>query len=114
MEAPESRAKEDRAADFLARNGDFHLRSYPRALRNADKWAHQKGTVGAVVMDASGDIAAGTSTGGLMGKMPGRVGDTPGVSQSGDGGGMGMEMLDASGILVILTRQQKSTYGTTT
>lgn len=55
-------------------------------------------TVGCVAMDRSGAIAAGTSTGGLPGKTPGRVGDSPlagcglyaddlygGVSLSGDG-----------------------------
>lgn len=35
------------------------------------------GTVGAVVRDRAGRLAAATSTGGLLGKMPGRVGDTP-------------------------------------
>lgn len=35
------------------------------------------GTVGAVALDASGRIAAGTSTGGVFGKLEGRVGDTP-------------------------------------
>jgi len=35
------------------------------------------GTVGAVARDASGGLAAATSTGGLTGKAPGRVGDTP-------------------------------------
>jgi beta-aspartyl-peptidase (threonine type) len=35
------------------------------------------GTVGAVARDASGHLAAATSTGGMMGKLPGRVGDTP-------------------------------------
>jgi L-asparaginase / beta-aspartyl-peptidase len=34
-------------------------------------------TVGAVVRDATGLIVAGTSTGGLTRKLPGRVGDTP-------------------------------------
>ena len=36
-----------------------------------------KGTVGAVCLDASGGLAAATSTGGRRGQMPGRVGDTP-------------------------------------
>jgi len=35
------------------------------------------GTVGAVAMDASGHVAAATSTGGLTGKRWGRIGDSP-------------------------------------
>ncbi|MBL9115778.1 MAG: isoaspartyl peptidase/L-asparaginase [Verrucomicrobiaceae bacterium] len=35
------------------------------------------GTVGAVALDKNGNLAAGTSTGGLAGKLPGRVGDSP-------------------------------------
>ncbi len=35
------------------------------------------GTVGAVAMDAHGDLAAATSTGGMNAKPPGRVGDSP-------------------------------------
>lgn len=35
------------------------------------------GTVGAVVLDASGALAAATSTGGRRGQPPGRVGDSP-------------------------------------
>ena len=35
------------------------------------------GTVGCVVLDAAGRLAAATSTAGVFGKMPGRVGDTP-------------------------------------
>ncbi|RME94781.1 MAG: isoaspartyl peptidase/L-asparaginase [Verrucomicrobia bacterium] len=35
------------------------------------------GTVGAVALDRHGHLAAGTSTGGLSGKRPGRVGDSP-------------------------------------
>ncbi len=34
-------------------------------------------TVGAVALDVHGRLAAGTSTGGMMGKWPGRVGDSP-------------------------------------
>lgn len=35
------------------------------------------GTVGAVAMDAQGNLAAATSTGGMTNKWPGRVGDSP-------------------------------------
>lgn len=35
------------------------------------------GTVGAVALDAHGNLAAATSTGGMTNKRPGRVGDTP-------------------------------------
>ncbi|MCO6454310.1 MAG: isoaspartyl peptidase/L-asparaginase [Pirellulaceae bacterium] len=36
-----------------------------------------KGTVGCVALDSHGNLAAGTSTGGLTYKMPGRIGDSP-------------------------------------
>lgn len=35
------------------------------------------GTVGAVALDAHGNLAAATSTGGVTNKLPGRVGDSP-------------------------------------
>lgn len=35
------------------------------------------GTVGAVAVDANGNVAAATSTGGMTGKYVGRIGDTP-------------------------------------
>jgi beta-aspartyl-peptidase (threonine type) len=35
------------------------------------------GTVGCVGLDSNGRLAAGTSTGGLLGALPGRVGDSP-------------------------------------
>lgn len=46
------------------------------------KWWHATAerasdTVGAVARDAGGEIVAGTSTGGLLGKYSGRVGDSP-------------------------------------
>jgi L-asparaginase / beta-aspartyl-peptidase len=36
-----------------------------------------RGTVGAVALDSAGHLAAATSTGGSIGQLPGRVGDTP-------------------------------------
>jgi L-asparaginase / beta-aspartyl-peptidase len=38
---------------------------------------HKFGTVGAVALDMAGNLAAGTSTGGMTGKRWGRVGDAP-------------------------------------
>ncbi len=42
-----------------------------------DHESEKYGTVGAVALDKNGNVAAATSTGGLMNKMAGRVGDTP-------------------------------------
>jgi isoaspartyl peptidase/L-asparaginase-like protein (Ntn-hydrolase superfamily) len=39
--------------------------------------ADRHGTVGAVALDARGALAAGTSTGGMTAKLPGRIGDSP-------------------------------------
>ncbi|MBV9752886.1 MAG: isoaspartyl peptidase/L-asparaginase [Hyphomicrobiales bacterium] len=39
--------------------------------------AARHGTVGAVARDGAGNLAAATSTGGMTGKRPGRVGDCP-------------------------------------
>ena len=47
-----------------------------RAGRDAAK-PTGSATVGAVALDAAGDLAAATSTGGVLGKWPGRVGDAP-------------------------------------
>lgn len=46
-----------------------------RAGQVGGGWAG--GTVGAVVCDASGHVVAATSTGGMVGKRTGRVGDSP-------------------------------------
>ena len=42
----------------------------------------EHGTVGATALDRCGNLAAGTSTGGWAGKMPGRVGDSPIIGAS--------------------------------
>lgn len=46
----------------------------PQEFLNPDK---KYGTVGAVALDMHGDLAAGTSTGGMTNKRYGRVGDAP-------------------------------------
>ncbi|MDQ6911956.1 MAG: isoaspartyl peptidase/L-asparaginase family protein [Verrucomicrobiota bacterium] len=48
-----------------------------RAEWEASKNMRGSDTVGAVALDIFGNFAAGTSTGGLMHKMPGRIGDSP-------------------------------------
>ncbi|MEK7411816.1 MAG: isoaspartyl peptidase/L-asparaginase [Planctomycetota bacterium] len=53
-----------------------------QAQRNLADWRNDpqyamRGTVGAVALDASGHLAAATSSGGLTGKRSGRVGDAP-------------------------------------
>ena len=48
--------------------------------RQRQRWAARRpadgGTVGAVAVDANRHVAAATSTGGLLGKLPGRIGDS--------------------------------------
>jgi len=53
----------------------------PVAEPEADK-NKGHGTVGAVALDRCGVLAAGTSTGGTYGKLPGRVGDSPIIGAS--------------------------------
>src|SRR6185369_12688621 len=47
---------------------------HSEASENPDK---KFGTVGCVALDKNGDLAAGTSTGGMTNKLYGRVGDSP-------------------------------------
>ncbi|HEX7005076.1 MAG TPA: isoaspartyl peptidase/L-asparaginase [Trueperaceae bacterium] len=63
---------------------DNELLLTPRTLAQLERWRRAEeglpsgsATVGAVALDATGAIAAATSTGGTLGKWPGRVGDTP-------------------------------------
>ena len=52
--------------------GDAMLLDEDREVEN-----HKYGTVGAVALDQAGNLAAGTSTGGMTNKRFGRVGDSP-------------------------------------
>ncbi|MFQ5563512.1 MAG: isoaspartyl peptidase/L-asparaginase family protein, partial [Parvularculaceae bacterium] len=67
---------------------DRRWRAYKKALKaeqdaakaqkeSALSYDRKFGTVGAVALDRSGDLAAGTSTGGMTLKRYGRVGDSP-------------------------------------
>jgi L-asparaginase / beta-aspartyl-peptidase len=89
----------------------------PRPDRSA-QGPHEHDTVGCVALDSSGRIAAGTSTGGLDGTHPGRVGDSPlpgcgfyaddaagGVAFSGDGECIARVLL-AARVMQALERDQ--------
>ncbi|HLZ82935.1 MAG TPA: isoaspartyl peptidase/L-asparaginase [Caulobacteraceae bacterium] len=71
------------AAAFAASQGleriDDPAAWFTHAWRGAGKSAAElaRGTVGCLALDKSGALAAGTSTGGAFGKLPGRVGDSP-------------------------------------
>ncbi len=54
-----------------------HERAETAGERDREKAAQKLGTVGAVCRDSQGNLAAATSTGGLVNKRWGRVGDTP-------------------------------------
>jgi L-asparaginase / beta-aspartyl-peptidase len=55
--------------------------TYKQKNRRKEDLVHEAvgetGTVGAVAIDQFGNLAVATSTGGIGGKMPGRIGDTP-------------------------------------
>jgi beta-aspartyl-peptidase (threonine type) len=65
----------------FAEPGYFSTEARRRELRDVlekrRRAAVSEGTVGAVARDCNGNLAAATSTGGMTGKAPGRVGDSP-------------------------------------
>lgn len=71
----------DGAVEFAGANGfarvDDPKNYYVTAASGLSSAEAKTGTIGVVALDTSGRLAAATSTGGLQGKMPGRVGDTP-------------------------------------
>ena len=59
-------------------NSYFHTERRFKALMKAKKKEMEKhGTVGCIDLDKNGNLAAGTSTGGMTNKRWGRVGDSP-------------------------------------
>jgi L-asparaginase/beta-aspartyl-peptidase (threonine type) len=64
-------------AQGLARVEDPASYYTPATTRRVKPGELAHGTVGAVAKDMHGGLAAATSTGGLLHKMPGRIGDTP-------------------------------------
>jgi beta-aspartyl-peptidase (threonine type) len=70
----------DQCVPFAARgyfSTEERLRELRKALEKRRRDAAEEGTVGAVARDRDGNLAAATSTGGMTGKTPGRVGDSP-------------------------------------
>jgi L-asparaginase/beta-aspartyl-peptidase (threonine type) len=65
------------AAQFAAAQGLARVEDPLGYYTPAESGLPGGGTIGAVALDARGRLAAATSTGGLRGKLPGRVGDTP-------------------------------------
>ncbi len=61
---------------YTQRRMDSLERMKAEALSSLDV-DHKFGTVGAVALDQHGNLAAGTSTGGMTGKRWGRIGDAP-------------------------------------
>jgi beta-aspartyl-peptidase (threonine type) len=78
----------DGALDFCRKHGvafagpgyfrtEARWRELQRQLASGQSEPGRHGTVGAVARDSEGNLAAATSTGGMTGKTPGRVGDSP-------------------------------------
>ncbi len=67
----------DGAAQFASNEGFEKVEDPKTYYVPAESGLPGGGTIGAVALDTNGNLAAATSTGGLHGKMPGRVGDTP-------------------------------------
>ena len=97
---------------------DVHRRlSYDRILarqrRSTTEW---HGTVGAVALDRSGTVAAGTSTGGINSMLPGRVGDSPligcGVYADNRSGAVSMTGIGEGIIRLVMAKYLRSSgYG---
>ncbi|HET8925324.1 MAG TPA: isoaspartyl peptidase/L-asparaginase [Candidatus Acidoferrum sp.] len=66
---PEEMVSESEYEAWMKCKEDKHAAEHHRG--------HEQGTVGAVSLDANGNLFAATSTGGTCCKLPGRVGDSP-------------------------------------
>ena len=62
---------------FYSEKNLLRLRKQKKLTSHDNIIQDKIGTVGAVALDKMGNISAGTSTGGMTNKMPGRVGDSP-------------------------------------
>ncbi|HEY6977012.1 MAG TPA: isoaspartyl peptidase/L-asparaginase [Chitinophagaceae bacterium] len=66
-----------KAEDSLKVNHDKDSTKQKALLRQPGNSDHKYGTVGCVALDTYGNLAAGTSTGGMTNKKFGRIGDSP-------------------------------------
>jgi beta-aspartyl-peptidase (threonine type) len=64
-------------ASMITDEARQHLERVLRGVSSDPPWPAPAGTVGAVARDRLGHVAAATSTGGIVGKRSGRVGDSP-------------------------------------
>jgi len=86
----------------------------PVGVYENEIYEQKHGTVGAVALDSSGGLAAATSTGGIFGKLEGRIGDTPliGAGTWADDDvaisctGMGEDIIRAGGVISIAYRMK--------
>lgn len=72
-------------AEAFARREGFAFCD-PRELvvaHERQRWEETHGTVGCLALDAHGHLAMATSTGGVVGKYAGRLGDTPQIGSGG-------------------------------
>ncbi len=77
--AGEGAAAFARARGFVAVDPELMITADRRAEHEGRGSFERGNTVGAVARDAYGNLAAATSTGGMSGTIPGRVGDVPTV-----------------------------------
>ncbi|MDR8524100.1 isoaspartyl peptidase/L-asparaginase family protein [Shewanella fidelis] len=73
--AKEKIRKAESNTDYHASNGLGH--NYQQSALQYSEFDYKFGTVGAVALDKNGNLAAGTSTGGMTAKRFGRIGDSP-------------------------------------
>ena len=87
-ESPHVMLSGDGAEKFAAEHGivivdtswfftEGRWKSLQRAKQREKEQTQKHGTVGCVALDKHGNLAAGTSTGGMTNKMHGRIGDSP-------------------------------------
>ncbi|GIU12403.1 isoaspartyl peptidase/L-asparaginase [Shewanella sp. MBTL60-112-B2] len=75
--AKEKINKAESNPDYQASTGTNKHHNYQQSALDYSEFDYKFGTVGAVALDQNGNLAAGTSTGGMTAKRFGRIGDSP-------------------------------------